>query len=98
MLAQHSQDKNAKGSLFNTKMHVLLRIGDYIIVRGRYKDYIQCLNKYKNVTVWFIVGINTEIVPHNKCCQVLIVEGTELHWTSAQYLQFYQSTHREAKE
>ena len=24
----------------------------------------------------FIVGINTEIIPHNQCCQVTIVEGT----------------------
>ena len=26
--------------------------------------------------LFFIVGRNAEIVPHNQCCQVLIVDGT----------------------
>ena len=47
-------------------------------MRGTYKDYIEFLNEYNYVTVWFIVGINTEISPQNQCCQVPIAEGTGL--------------------
>ena len=40
-----------------------LRIRDYVIVRGTYKGYVEYLNKDNYVTVWFIVGKNTEILP-----------------------------------
>ena len=43
-------------------MPELLLIGDCVIVKGAYKGYIECLNKYNYVTFWFIVGRNTEIV------------------------------------
>ena len=52
-----------------------MRVGECVIVRGTYKAYIECLNKDKYVTIWFIVGINIEIVPQNKKFQVPIVKG-----------------------
>ena len=45
-------------------------------MRGTDKGYTEYLNEDNYVTVLFIVGINTEIVPHNQCCQVTILEGT----------------------
>ena len=53
-----------------------LRVGDYILVRGTDKCYIECINKDNFVTILFIVGRNTVIVPQNKYCEVPIVEGT----------------------
>ena len=47
-------------------------------VRGIVKGYIECFNEDKYVTVWFIIGRNTDIVQKNKCCQVPIVKGTGL--------------------
>ena len=52
------------------------RLGDLILVRGTDTVYIECLNEDNYVTVFYIVGINAEIVPQNQCCQVPIVEGT----------------------
>ena len=77
-------------------MPVLLRFVDCVVVRGTYKAEIQCPNKDNYVTVWFIVGINTEIVPQNQCFQLPIVEVTESHWTSAQDLKCSHSTQCEA--
>ena len=45
--------------MFNNKMPALLRFGDYIILSGINKTYIEYLNKDNYVTVWFIVGRNT---------------------------------------
>ena len=39
--------------------------------------YIECLNEDNYVNFLFVVGINTEIVPHNQCFHVTIMEGTE---------------------
>ena len=47
-----------------------------VIVKGTYKGYIKFLNKNNYVTVLFIVGRNTNIVPQDQFCQVPIVEGT----------------------
>ena len=41
-------------------------------MRGTDKGYTEYLNEDNYVTVLFIVGINTEIVPHNQYCQVPI--------------------------
>ena len=57
--------KRESGFLFNTNMYAHLRIGDCVLVRDKDKGYIECLNKGKYVTVWFIFGINIEMVPHN---------------------------------
>ena len=65
------------GFLFNAKIPAPLRVKYCVIVRGVDKGYIECLNKYNYVTVWFIVGRNIAIVPQKQCCQVPIVEGTE---------------------
>ena len=53
-----------------------LRVRDCVLVRGTDKGYIECLNKDNYVTVFLIVGRNTEIVTHNQCCHVPIVKGT----------------------
>ena len=45
-------------------------------MRGADKGYIECLNEDNYVTVLFIVGRNTDIIPQNQFCQVPIVEGT----------------------
>ena len=57
-------------------MPALLTFGDCILVRGTDKGYIECINKDNYVTVYFIVGRNTDIVTQNQCCQVPMVEGT----------------------
>ena len=72
--------------LFNTNIPTLLPDGYCIIMRGADISYRECLNKDNYVTVWFIVGINTDIVPQNQYCQVIIVEGAVLQWTSVKYL------------
>ena len=59
-------------------MPELLRVGDFILVRGIDKGYIECLNGDNFAAVLFIVEKNTEIVPQNQFYQVPIVEGTEL--------------------
>ena len=46
----------------------------------------------------FIVGINIEILPHDQCCQVPIVEDTGLQWTPIQCINLSQSTQHEAEE
>ena len=51
-----------------------LWVRDCVIVKGTYKDYTESINKDNYVTFWFIVGRNTEIVPHNQYFQVNIVE------------------------
>ena len=61
--------------MFNTKMPATLMVRDCVLVRGTDKGYIECLNEDNYVTVLFILGINTKIVPHNKCSQLPIVEG-----------------------
>ena len=68
--------KFTSGSLFNTNMPAPLQIGNCGVVRDTYKVYKELLNKDNYVTVWFIVGINIDTVPHNQCCQVPIVEVT----------------------
>ena len=40
------------------------------------KGDIEFIKEDNYVTVFLIVGRNTEIVTHNQCCQVPIVEGT----------------------
>ena len=52
------------------------RVGDFVLVWGTDKGYIECLNKYNYGTVLFIVGRNKEIVTQNQCFQVPIVEST----------------------
>ena len=84
--------------MFNTKMPATLMVRDCVLVRGTDKGYIECLNEDNYVTVFYIVRINAEIVPQNQCCQVPIVEGTELYCTSAQYLHCSESTHHESEE
>ena len=59
-------------------MSAALRVADCVLLMGTDKGYIECLKKDNYVTVWFIVGRNTEILPHNQCCQVPIVEWTGL--------------------
>ena len=41
--------------------HLIIR--ECILVRSTNKGYIECLNKDSYLTVCFIVGINTQIVP-----------------------------------
>ena len=53
-----------------------MRVVDCILVRGTDKIYIECINEENYVTVLSIIARNTEIVPHDQCCQVTIVEGT----------------------
>ena len=62
-LLSTSREKCKSGFLFNAKMPVPLSIVDCVKVRGIDKVYIECLNEDNYVTVWFIVGINTEIFP-----------------------------------
>ena len=69
--------KLESGLLFNSKMPTPFRVRDYVLLRGTCRGYIECLNKYNNVTVLFIVGRNKKIVTLNQCCQALIVDGTE---------------------
>ena len=57
-----------------------LWIGVCVIMGVIDKGYIECLNVDNYVTVWFIVGRNTEIVPQNQCFQVPIVEGAILRY------------------
>ena len=45
-------------------------------MRGTDKSHPECLDKYKYVSVWFIVGVNAEIVTKNRCCKVSILECT----------------------
>ena len=59
----HTGQKCELVSLFNTKIPAPLQIKDCFLVRGTDKDYIEYLNEDNYVTVWFIVGRNTEIVP-----------------------------------
>ena len=68
--------KIESGLLFNTNMSSPMRVRECLLVRGIYKGYIEYLNKDNYVTVLFIIERNTEIVPHNQCFQVPIVEGT----------------------
>ena len=90
--------KCESATLFNTNMHLFLWLGDCIIVTSTDKSYTKYLNKNNYVTVWFIVGINIEILPHDQCCQVPIVEDTGLQWTPIQCINLSQSTQHEAEE
>ena len=59
-------------------MPATLKVKDYILVRSTDKYYTEHLNEDNYFTVWFSVGGNTDIVTHNQCCQLPIVEGTGL--------------------
>ena len=48
--------------LFNTKIPAPLQVGDFVLVRGTDKGYIEFLNEYNYATVWFIIGRNKYIV------------------------------------
>ena len=56
----------------------MLCAGDCVLVRVKNKSYPERFHEDNYFTVWFSVGENTDIVTHNKCCQVTIVEGTGL--------------------
>ena len=45
-------------------------------MRGTDKGYIEFINEDTYVTVLFIVGRNTDIVPQEQCFRLPIVEGT----------------------
>ena len=49
-----------------------------VLVRGIDEAYIESLNKYNYVTVWFIFGRNAYIMPQNQCYRLPIVEGNGL--------------------
>ena len=85
--------KYESGSMLKTNIPAALQVRDCVLVRGKDKYYIEYINEYNYVTVWFIVGTNIEIVPHNQCCQVPIVDGTvsqsiRLHNISSDSNQF----------
>ena len=74
--SEHPGQKWESVFLFNPNINAPLRVRDCVLVRGTYKGCIEYLNKDNYVTVLFIIERNTEIVPHNQCFQVPIVEGT----------------------
>ena len=60
--------------IFNTKITAPSIIRECIIVRVTDKGDIEFIKEDNYVTVFLIVGRNTEIVPHNQYFQVNIVE------------------------
>ena len=53
-----------------------LRVRDCVLTRVTDKGYIYFININDYLNLLFIVGRNAEIVTHNKCFQVPIVEST----------------------
>ena len=80
------------GFLFDAKIPAPLRVKYCVIVRGVDKGYIECLNKYNYVTVWFIVGRNIAIVPQKQRCHcrtIFLTPKTELSISLSLYSKYH---------
>ena len=75
-LSEQPRQKCISVLLFYTNIPALFWVRYCILMRGIDKYCIECLDKDKYITVYFIAVVNTYIMVHNKCREVSVVEGT----------------------